>query len=576
MYMAPELLTGVQYGETVDLWSAGAILYEMVTGRKIYSKAKNLEELKDQALRNPKIILPPSANSNIHCRDLLEKLLEKDPSKRITYDDFLAHPFLMPDRPSSPLNQEHRSGHNVECSGESKDKTATLSDTSLRNVSTTDKNSKSLENPEDTLSGCWELLTVGDFESTTSVRTSELCGETKRTEVEVEVEVETEVAPSAEVEAEVAPEADVAPEAEVKVAPSAEVAPMAEALAEDGEIVTKGEEKESYTPSLPFFGRMTAGTPPPPAADIDDKNESSSDQVGAAELNPPLPASIAVSAVSSLPLLVSGEGAGTEGTGAEGTGAKDTGKGTGKGTRKGKTLKISRTNIDQDGATVLFFLVEGANHHFHYVAWHSPGHHSHHYLSMESVNAIRRKQARKAQGGGGEKKEENKEEEEEEENGTSTLPRYFIGTIIMCESRAASPTQNPYQLEEGTPFTSMTAVPVDIDALLLQDEFDQDATMSSEMSSNGISFLSFQEGDIVLALPAPRSQHYQYVAFHEMKGISYPISKESIAAFERIQLKNGGDRTVFLVGRIVMMEMMESSSDKRSCQLTLSPVTDEK
>jgi len=87
MYMAPELLTGVQYGETVDLWSAGAILYEMVTGRKIYSKAKNLEELKDQALRNPKIILPPSANSNIHCRDLLEKLLEKDPSKIINYFD---------------------------------------------------------------------------------------------------------------------------------------------------------------------------------------------------------------------------------------------------------------------------------------------------------------------------------------------------------------------------------------------------------------------------------------------------------------------------------------------------------
>merc|ERR1711865_714914 len=36
-------------------------------------------------------------------RSLLEGLLQKDPTKRITYDDFFKHPFMMPDLPSSPL-----------------------------------------------------------------------------------------------------------------------------------------------------------------------------------------------------------------------------------------------------------------------------------------------------------------------------------------------------------------------------------------------------------------------------------------------------------------------------------------
>ena len=34
--MSPEQLGGKDYGENVDLWSVGAILYEMVTGRKVF------------------------------------------------------------------------------------------------------------------------------------------------------------------------------------------------------------------------------------------------------------------------------------------------------------------------------------------------------------------------------------------------------------------------------------------------------------------------------------------------------------------------------------------------------------
>ena len=37
-----------------------------------------------------------------NCRDLLESLLQRDPAKRISFDDFFRHPFIDLDHAPSP------------------------------------------------------------------------------------------------------------------------------------------------------------------------------------------------------------------------------------------------------------------------------------------------------------------------------------------------------------------------------------------------------------------------------------------------------------------------------------------
>jgi serine/threonine protein kinase len=95
LYMAPELLlpckdkSNKKYTSKVDLWSIGIILYEMLTG-KIPSYSKTVSQLSTK-LRDGDFKLPASIKISSECRDLLERLLIKDPLKRIEWNDFFIH-----------------------------------------------------------------------------------------------------------------------------------------------------------------------------------------------------------------------------------------------------------------------------------------------------------------------------------------------------------------------------------------------------------------------------------------------------------------------------------------------------
>ncbi|XP_063044304.1 serine/threonine-protein kinase ULK3 isoform X2 [Engraulis encrasicolus] len=93
LYMAPEMVCRRQYDSRVDLWSVGVILYEALFGRPPFA-SRSYAELEEKIRSDKPIELPPGARVSRHCRDLLLRLLERDPEARITFAQFFGHPFV--------------------------------------------------------------------------------------------------------------------------------------------------------------------------------------------------------------------------------------------------------------------------------------------------------------------------------------------------------------------------------------------------------------------------------------------------------------------------------------------------
>ena len=78
-YLSPEAIINEGYGQTVDWWSLGCFIYELVTGFPPFS-GNTKEELKKKILNEqPKITNAYSPEF----RDIISKLLTKDPKKRL-------------------------------------------------------------------------------------------------------------------------------------------------------------------------------------------------------------------------------------------------------------------------------------------------------------------------------------------------------------------------------------------------------------------------------------------------------------------------------------------------------------
>ncbi|KAG7242593.1 hypothetical protein INR49_020306, partial [Caranx melampygus] len=93
LYMAPEMVCRRQYDSRVDLWSVGVILYETLFGRPPFA-SRSFAELEEKIRSNHPIELPPGARVSKNCRDLLLRLLERNPDARITFAEFFTHPFV--------------------------------------------------------------------------------------------------------------------------------------------------------------------------------------------------------------------------------------------------------------------------------------------------------------------------------------------------------------------------------------------------------------------------------------------------------------------------------------------------
>ena len=90
-YAAPEIIQGLQYrGDKADIWSCGIILFAMLNGFLPFDGGDLTSTLR--LVRKGDYFLPP--NLSIEASDLIQRILQKRPERRITMDEVWAHPLL--------------------------------------------------------------------------------------------------------------------------------------------------------------------------------------------------------------------------------------------------------------------------------------------------------------------------------------------------------------------------------------------------------------------------------------------------------------------------------------------------
>jgi serine/threonine protein kinase len=80
-YMAPEVIQGKPYGKACDWWSLGALGFDLLTGSPPF-RANNHAKLQEKIVKQ-KLALPYYLGPD--AKDLLTRLLRKEPSKRLGY-----------------------------------------------------------------------------------------------------------------------------------------------------------------------------------------------------------------------------------------------------------------------------------------------------------------------------------------------------------------------------------------------------------------------------------------------------------------------------------------------------------
>ncbi|XP_022757643.1 serine/threonine-protein kinase ATG1a-like [Durio zibethinus] len=95
LYMAPEIIQNQKYDAKADLWSVGAILFQLVTGKPPFDGNTQLQ-LFQNILRSTELQFPEGAIEELHpdCVDLCRSLLRHNPVERLTFREFFNHKFL--------------------------------------------------------------------------------------------------------------------------------------------------------------------------------------------------------------------------------------------------------------------------------------------------------------------------------------------------------------------------------------------------------------------------------------------------------------------------------------------------
>jgi calcium-dependent protein kinase len=103
-YFAPESLLRHEYSALTDVWQAGCCLYSLLSGFFPFNP--------DQSIQITDFSFYPMSgdgwdNVSSTAKDLIAKILVKDPSVRISGDDILKHPWIAGDAPETDLGESY-------------------------------------------------------------------------------------------------------------------------------------------------------------------------------------------------------------------------------------------------------------------------------------------------------------------------------------------------------------------------------------------------------------------------------------------------------------------------------------
>lgn len=95
-YLPPEMVEGLPHDANVDIWSLGVLAYEFLVGNPPFEAQSHTDTYK----RIAKVDLKFPSHVSASARDLISKLLVKNPKKRLTLDQVLQHPWITGNSPT--------------------------------------------------------------------------------------------------------------------------------------------------------------------------------------------------------------------------------------------------------------------------------------------------------------------------------------------------------------------------------------------------------------------------------------------------------------------------------------------
>ncbi|KAI9000086.1 kinase-like domain-containing protein [Hyaloraphidium curvatum] len=92
-FLAPELVSGKDYGPEIDVYSAGCIAFLLACGRTPFQDSSSFTELYSRISRGG-WTFPSAARISRPLEDLIRTMLRTDPARRPSASEALAHPFF--------------------------------------------------------------------------------------------------------------------------------------------------------------------------------------------------------------------------------------------------------------------------------------------------------------------------------------------------------------------------------------------------------------------------------------------------------------------------------------------------
>ena len=101
-YSSPEMLLDLPYDSKIDEWSIGILTYLLLCGKLPFSDEHSEREVARQTIHEKLSFTQPIwEKKSIEAKDFVNRLLNKDPKKRMSVKEALVHPWIQNHFPSA-------------------------------------------------------------------------------------------------------------------------------------------------------------------------------------------------------------------------------------------------------------------------------------------------------------------------------------------------------------------------------------------------------------------------------------------------------------------------------------------